>query len=115
LINRTGVVVRRAQPFIDWAAALDGVGQREIDDDPTLYLIPACDEAGEAWRLLEEGYAAIFEIELEDCEPRASMWPAERTFAMFRAWFDVSICGWIEDLCDAPLGDADFLDLEPEF
>jgi len=108
MINRTAVLVRPRQPFVDWAGQLD---DRNLLPDPegerTVYLVPDCKDDIEAWRILEEGYADIFENELFAWHTIEADWPKKRTFEMFRAWFEIEISSIIEDFCDYELFDYD--------
>lgn len=106
MINRGAVIIRPGQPYVDWAAGLDDSGiLPDPNDEPTIYLIPNYDDDAEAWELLAECYDAIFEAELEGWHTIESDWPSNRTFAMFREWFDITLCSCVEDLCAGELLD----------
>ena len=59
----------------------------------------------EGWRLLAKGFDIIFEAELEGWYTLELAWPQQRTFAMFREWFQITLCSCIEDLCEGPIVD----------
>ena len=44
-----------------------------------------------------------FDAELHAWRTRTSDWPANRTFEMFRDWFDVIFVSAISDLCEGPI------------
>ena len=111
MLNRSAVVVRPAEPYREWAAGLSADAPL-LDAAAHVYLIPYCEDEDTAWAVLEEGFHAIFEAELESFEPNESTWPRYRTFATFRAWFEVELCPWIEDLCEGPVEDDEFLGLD---
>jgi len=106
MLNRGAIIVRPKQPFLDWAAQLDVTGHLpNPNDEQTVYLIPEYDDDIEAVRILSEGYDVIFEAELEGWHTRQSDWPKNRTFAMFREWFDIEFHSVVEDLCEYAIED----------
>ena len=72
-----------------------------------MYLLPEFDDEPHAWRLLEHGYDAIFNAELDAWHRVQEKWPHNRSFAMFQDWFDVTFVSLIEDLCDGGIVDSD--------
>ena len=111
MINRSAVIIRPRQPYIDWAARLDDSGLLpDPNAEPTIYLIPDYDDDDEAWDLLAKYYTEIFEAELWGWHTVESDWPTERTFALFREWLDITFCSCLEDLCtDQIVNDEDDL------
>lgn len=92
-----------SQKLLDWARQLeldvDVAGARET----CLYLIPDYETDEEADEILEEAYEAIFEAELDYWHRDSGTWPAERTYAVFRKWFDVRLYPLIQDLVSEEL------------
>ena len=47
MLNRSAIVVKPRQPFLDWLHTADPTGRslslRELVQEPTIYLIPECD------------------------------------------------------------------------
>jgi hypothetical protein len=111
MLNRSVVMVRPKQPFLDWAAQANGSGESpDRDDERIVYLIPEYDDEQEAWELLEEVYEEIFESELYGWNTDESAWPQQRDFAMFQQWFDIELNSIVEDLCGYELVDEDKFD-----
>jgi len=83
---------------ISWAQGLDldidAAGARE----PCLCLIPDYDTQEEAEEILEEVYEAIFKAGLDYWHRDTGTWPAERTYPVFRKWFEVRFYPLIQDL-----------------
>lgn len=106
MLNRSAVIVRPAQPFMDWAAGLD---ESEVLPDPageqTVYLVPELEDDDQGMRVLRRMWPVIFEAELEGWHTVEADWPQNRTFGMFRKWFTVEWHSVIEDLGDRPLVD----------
>jgi hypothetical protein len=106
MLNRGAIIVRPRKPFLDWAARLDDSGLLpDPNDEQTIYLIPECDDDIDVLQILSEGYDVIFEAELEGWHTRQSNWPKNRTFTMFREWFDIEFHSVVEDLCDYAIED----------
>ena len=99
MLNRGAVIVRPKQPYIKWATGLDDSGLiPDADGEKTVYLIPSFEDDDEAWEIVEEIYQEIFERELWSWHTDESAWPANRTFAMFKEWFDIELHSVVEDL-----------------
>ncbi len=81
-----------------WARQLDLDVDAADASEPCLYLIPDYDTQEEAEELLEEVYEAIFEAELDYWHRDTGTWPAERTYSVFRKWFEVRFYPLIQDL-----------------
>jgi hypothetical protein len=100
MLNRSTVMVRPKQPYLDWAAQVDDSGVvPDPADERTVYLIPEYDDDDQAWELLEEIYPEIFENELYGWHTDEDAWPQERSFAMFQEWFEIELNSIVEDLC----------------
>jgi hypothetical protein len=99
MLNRGVLIVRPKQPYIDWAAGLDDSGLvPDRDGEQTVYLVPSFEDDDEAWEIVEDVYAEVFERELEGWHTEESAWPPNRTFAMFKEWFDIELHSVVEDL-----------------
>ena len=63
-INRSAIVVKPAQPFLDWLHRVDPTSaQLTLDDlslEPTIYLLPECECKEEAIERLREVCTEIF-------------------------------------------------------
>jgi hypothetical protein len=106
MLNRGAVIVRPKQPFLDWAASLDDSGLLpDRDGEQTVYLVPEYEDDLEALETLSQAYDIIFEAELSGWHTRESDWPRNRTFAMFRDWFDLEFHSVVEDICGYTLED----------
>lgn len=67
-VNRTAIVVKPAQPFLEWLHGIDPDNQdltlEEIRDEPNIYLLTQCDACDEIRRRLRKVFGEIFEEEL---------------------------------------------------
>jgi hypothetical protein len=101
MLNRAVLIVRPKQPFLNWAAQLDDSG---LVPDPTgeqtAYLVPEFEDDNKAERVLKRVFSEVFERELFGWHTDETAWPKNRTFTMFRQWFQVELHSVVEDLCD---------------
>jgi hypothetical protein len=72
-INRSAILVRPAQPFLDWLHQVDPTSAYLTLDnlrlEPTIYLLPECEGKEEAIQYRGEVCTEIFEEQL-DCASR---------------------------------------------
>jgi len=106
-LNRSTVVVKPKQPFLDWLRAADPTSLDltllDLVQEPTIYLIPECgtnEDGAEALRELSE---EIFEEQLAGWYADNSTWPPDRSFEVFCRWFDYQHHSMLVDLSDEPL------------
>jgi hypothetical protein len=109
IINRSAILVKPAQPFLDWLHQVDPTSARlKLDDlrlEPTIYLLPECESKEEAIECLGEVCTEIFEEQLDGWYRVPSAWPAERDLnAFLLLWFEWSLHSMIVDLGDDPIG-----------
>ena len=105
MLNRCAVIVHPKKPYLDWAASLDDAGIDPLDGERKVYLLPEYNDDVEAMALLSHTYDLIFQAELENWHLIVEDWPANRTFAMFREWFEVEMHSMVSDLSMEPLVD----------
>jgi hypothetical protein len=57
MLNRSSVIVRSEQPFLDWVNSYDGtrISPLEVDRDQTVYLIPEYLKDLDAHQVLKSG------------------------------------------------------------
>jgi hypothetical protein len=103
-INRSAVVVKPAQPFVDWLHRVDPTsGHLKLYDlrrEPTIYLLPEWETDEETLDNLAEVSNEIFEEQLDDWYPVVSVWPDDRDFEVFPSWFDCSFHSMVKDACN---------------
>ena len=105
-LNRTAIVLRPKQPFIDWINECDPDGRpvtlEEVSDDNTVYLISE-DRDDNVERAMRGYWREIFEEELFGWYTDESLWPKRLTYTMFRKWFDVEVHSVVRELGDDAL------------
>ena len=108
-INRAAIIIRLKKPFIDWLVYTSKeyddpehkLKQEEVQtegfDSKQIYLIPAFDENPEYDEFLKKNYKEIFEHELSGWYTEPKMWPKDRTWKVFKEWFDFEIHSMVYD------------------
>ncbi len=108
MINRSVLIVRPKQPFLDWAALSSESGVvPNVDGEQTAYLVPSCGTDDDVREVLHEVCVIVFENELWGWHTDQSRWPEKRDLETFEAWFSIEVHTLVEDLCDYELVDED--------
>lgn len=99
-INRTAIILRPLQPFLDWCSSLY---PEEIDEmnETNTYLISEDIYDVEAW--LKKKFDRLFIYELEAWHTNKKEWPQRRNYKMFKQWFQVDISRMVFDLEKDPV------------
>ena len=106
-LNRSAIVVKPKQPFLEWLHAADPTSRKlslpDLVREPTIYLIPECDTDEEVADILHKLCEEIFEEQLAGWYEDTSTWPRNRSYEVFCHWFDYRHYSMLVDLCDEPL------------
>ncbi|MGB7584136.1 MAG: hypothetical protein WBM11_04755 [Terriglobales bacterium] len=106
-LNRSAIVVKPKQPFLDWLHTADptsgSLTMRERLREPTIYLIPECDTNAEVDEALRVVCEEIFVEQLAGWFTVETTWPQDRGFEVFCRWFEFQHHSMLVDLCDEPL------------
>jgi len=110
-INRSLVILRYKQPFLDWLMSADpnppkDLTLADLEEDGDAFLIPGepvVDNAADAIKWVEKRWAVLFEHALSDWLTDEELWPKSRTLQMFRQWFTVEYRSMVWDLTNEPL------------
>jgi len=92
LINRAALLLRYKEPAVRWI--------READPYPS-----GIPETFERW--LKRHYDHFFEMELEGWYTDPALWPPDRSYEMFREWFEPECHTVIVDTCSEEIVDDD--------
>ena len=108
MINRSAIVVRAKQPFLNWLLDLPDpvstdITLDEINNEPHIYLLPEYETIDQQDELLSGFYDIVFDAELNGWWTDETNWPAHRDFNLFKDWFSVEFHSIIEDIVDEPL------------
>jgi hypothetical protein len=105
-LNRSAVIVTPKQPFLDWLHGADPTSLTvtlEELSEPTIYLLPECDDDQDLIAHVRNYCDTIFEEELDAWYQDQSTWPVYRDFKTFCVWFEYQAHTMLLDLCDRPL------------
>ena len=108
MLNRSALIVRPRQPFLDWAAQLDDSQViPSVEDEQSVYLVPSFEDDEELEAVLKNVYREIFESELFGWHTDKTAWPKKRSLATFKQWFQIEWHTIVEDLCAYEIVDDD--------
>jgi hypothetical protein len=109
VLNRSVLVIRYKQPFLDWINASDPASSPALslasaNDDNTAYLVEVEDvEELEEW--LEVNGEILFESELNEWYTDPALWPADRSLEVLRKWCAFELHSVVMDTGASPLYD----------
>jgi hypothetical protein len=116
-INRSLLILKPKQPFLDWAHSLDAEGKHftleQWTEDSTAYLVPELWEDADQEELLESSYDILFEEQLAGWWTDEAAWPKARNLKMFLEWFDVEFHSLVFDLCNGPIRVIEDAEVDP--
>ena len=112
-INRSLMLVRCKQPFVDWLHQVDpeamaDVTQELVNADGDVFLIPEKMDAHDAKHWFDNRWQMLFDHMLGAWVVDESKWPIERSSSLFHEWFAVEYRSMIWDLCREPLATEDW-------
>ena len=109
MLNRSAIVVKPRQPFLDWLHTADPTSHTltlgELAPEPTIYLVPVCDTEEDVHEVLRELCDEIYVEQLAGWFRDEETWPRDRSFDMFCRWFDFQHHSMLVDLSGEPLID----------
>lgn len=102
-INRSAIIIKPLQPFIDWLNALYPEEEYDKSDfaEPTVYLVNEDIEDLDKW--IKKKFDKFFRSELENWHANKKEWPQKRNYKMFNQWFQVIISELVFDTEKKPV------------
>lgn len=105
-VDRSVLVVRPRQPFLDWVRSLEEPDSDftldELRNDCTAFLVPAIEDESQQTQIVMDLYEEIFENELWAWIRDPAVWPQQRDYATFAAWFELEFCSLAMDVVGGP-------------
>lgn len=100
ILNRSVLIARPRQPYLEWAVSLDDSGLApDPADEQAVYLVPIFEGDDDAENILQMVSAEVFERELGAWHTDEADWPKNRTLAMLRMWFQIEFHSIVDYLC----------------
>ncbi|MEY2829014.1 MAG: hypothetical protein RIQ33_872 [Bacteroidota bacterium] len=87
-INRSAIIIKPLQPFIDWCSNLYPEELEYIKKTRT-YLISEDIEDVDSW--IAKKFDKLFTFELASWHENKKEWPQKRNYKMFKEWFQIDI------------------------
>jgi hypothetical protein len=87
-INRSAIIIKPLQPFIDWCSNLYPEDLDDIKKTRT-YLVSEDIEDIDSW--LVKKFDKLFTFELASWHENKKEWPQKRNYKMFKEWFQIDI------------------------
>lgn len=106
MVNRSAVLVRPKQPFVDWLRSVEELDLPDItlgQLEATLYLMPDYEDPEDAERVLGRVCEDLFSRELAGSYTDETTWPRDRGLRVFRQWFDIEHFDVVEDVGRGPI------------
>jgi len=103
-INRSAIVLKPQQPFVDWYFKLNPDDELDFEEDikkSNIYLID--DEIDDLEKWLKKKFDKFFMMELDEWCANKKEWPQKRNYKMFKLWFKVETSEMIYDLEKKPV------------
>ena len=110
-INRSVFIVRFREPYVSWATSFDEVDPEmvlNLQDYVSVYLAPEDPTGRFETPPLKDFYTRIFEHELVSWRTDESSWPQDRSFSVFKEWFEVKGHSMVWDLGTEPFCFEDY-------
>ena len=110
-INRTAVIIKPKQPFVDWINSTPDDSSNytleQVNRENITFLIPEYDDPDNSKKYIKNNYKMIFEFELWGWITTEELWPKNRNWKMFNNWFDIEINSEVFDLVDSEIEKED--------
>jgi hypothetical protein len=102
LIDRTALVLVPKAPYLTWVKTLPGADLsltlEQLRATPVVFLLPVAERPEEVLTWLQGGCELLFIHMLAAFTQEEIRLPQDRSFAVFREWFDFSLAPMVNDL-----------------
>jgi hypothetical protein len=99
-INRSAIIIKPLQPFIDWCSIMYPDDLDEIKATRTYLISEEIDDI-ESW--LAKKFDKLFTFELSAWVSNKKLWPQKRNYKLFKQWFQIDISTMIYDFEKKPI------------
>ena len=108
MLNRSLIIVKARQPFLDWLHSLPDPADITLEDadwDNTAYLIQDITGEEDHDQILAHYCDMILREQLAGWWMDEGDWPEIKDLKTFKKWFDVEFHSVVRDLVDEPVMD----------
>lgn len=97
MLNRTALILRYNQEFLDWINAVDPSPRSEVlsleqvNDEHTVYLLDGVESQEELLNWLSFNHQSLFESELEGWYTDPALWPKDRSLELLMRWCSLEL------------------------
>lgn len=103
-VKRVAAVVKPTAMMLQWIKEKTDINQKltieNLRTDCLTLLIPAFKGPKQAETFIKDIYPGIFENELLAWGITENKWPKERTYDLFKEWFDIELHSLVFDIGD---------------
>ncbi|HEY2721658.1 MAG TPA: hypothetical protein VGI82_08035 [Chitinophagaceae bacterium] len=105
-VKRTAIVINPKNPFYDWLKSIDPNDTSAMDANSDVYLLRDFETESEMESWLKRNFDLIFSDQLNNWYVDEKLWVTNRTFKMFKEWFDYSLHTMIWDTVQGDIAKA---------
>ena len=113
-VDRTAVVLKPSQRFLDWLKSLNGdmpeLSLKQIRSNCSVFLVPEFETPEAVISYFDERYQQIFEAEVSSWDVAKKDWPSDMSLQAFWQFFDVEIHDMVLDMEEAEMMVSPVLD-----
>lgn len=103
-VSRNALMVKPKAAFLEWQATVSNQNTaQKVPIESNVYLMNEMISKAENRKWIQKNFDRIFTLELINFTDTVDLWPANRNFKMFQAFFDVEFHGFVYDLEDEPV------------
>lgn len=91
-VHRSAMLLKPKQPYFDWINSFNSnLEHLEWLNEGNVYLLPDFEEVKQMENWLKKNFDDIFSDQLNNWIIDENLWPKNRTFKMFKEWFNYSL------------------------
>lgn len=103
-VRRSALVIRPKSPFSDWLKSIDPKDEADYSlEEGDVYLLPDFEEVKQMDNWLKKHFDEIFTDQLNNWFVDEQLWPQNRTYKMFKEWFNFSMHTMIWDTLESSI------------
>jgi len=102
-VNRSAIVIKMKQPYLDWTNSLPDSDKMTLDQlnrENNIYMIEEYETPAHLEKIVKSIYSDIFEEELNAWHRDMETWPKNRDYKTFQKWFEVEAHSMVFDMLD---------------